>query len=223
VTDLVLIYESVTSSASVASWLALHGWTLNYWTAFWILLWLTNHLKLTKGEWRTKNYFLIWVWVFNLMWRPTVSRPVCLGIKYPSGAYDQILLLSDSCDFDVALWQEDGPVRYNCCWPSLGQVFSGSSPVEHEIIFYSLRFETSLFVASYDSQGYGGGIRTRLHMGLYYHFVINYVSLIYNFGKTEQRATQITVPLSLRAYSLPWKCAQRHVTHQQLHFCYLRT
>jgi hypothetical protein len=27
-------------------------------------------------------------------------------------------------------------------------------------IFYCLRFETSLFVASYDSQGYGGGIRT---------------------------------------------------------------
>jgi hypothetical protein len=30
-------------------------------------------------------------------------------------------------------------------------------------IFYCLRFETSLFVASYDSQGYGGGIRPRLH------------------------------------------------------------
>jgi hypothetical protein len=30
-------------------------------------------------------------------------------------------------------------------------------------IFYSLIFDTSLFVASYDSQGYGGGIRPRLH------------------------------------------------------------
>jgi hypothetical protein len=30
-------------------------------------------------------------------------------------------------------------------------------------IFYCLRFETSLFVASYDSQGYGGGFRPRLH------------------------------------------------------------
>jgi hypothetical protein len=32
-------------------------------------------------------------------------------------------------------------------------------------IIYCLRFETSLFVASYDSQGYGGGIRPRLHTG----------------------------------------------------------
>jgi hypothetical protein len=30
-------------------------------------------------------------------------------------------------------------------------------------IFYCLRFETSLFVASYDSQGHGGSIRPRLH------------------------------------------------------------
>jgi hypothetical protein len=32
-------------------------------------------------------------------------------------------------------------------------------------IFYSLRFETSLFIAFYDSQGYGGGIGPRLHTG----------------------------------------------------------
>jgi hypothetical protein len=33
-------------------------------------------------------------------------------------------------------------------------------------IFYCLRLKTSLFVASYDSQGHGGGIRPRLHTGL---------------------------------------------------------
>jgi hypothetical protein len=42
VTDLDLIYESLTSSASVVRWLALHSWTMNFGTAFWILLRLTD-------------------------------------------------------------------------------------------------------------------------------------------------------------------------------------
>jgi hypothetical protein len=38
----------------------------------------------------------------------------------------------------------------------------GPSPFGLVTIFYCLRFETSLFVASYDSQGHGGGIQTRV-------------------------------------------------------------
>jgi hypothetical protein len=46
-------------------------------------------------------------------------------------------------------------------------VFLGPSPLGlATTVFYCLRFETSLFVASYDSQGHGGGIRPRLHTGL---------------------------------------------------------
>jgi hypothetical protein len=56
---------------------------------------------------------------------------------------------------------------YNCCWPSPAHLFSDPSPVGLATIFYCPRFETSLFVASYDSQGYGGGIRPRLHTGIF--------------------------------------------------------
>jgi hypothetical protein len=63
------------------------------------------------------------------------------------------------------LWQEDESVIYSWCWPSPAHSFSGPSPVGLATIFYCLRFGTSPFVASYDSQGYGGGIRHRLHTG----------------------------------------------------------
>jgi hypothetical protein len=42
------------------------------------------------------------------------------------------------------------------------QSLSGPSPLGLETIFYCLTFETSLFVASYDSQGHGGGTRPNL-------------------------------------------------------------
>jgi hypothetical protein len=89
----------------------------------------------------------------SLMLPPMVNRPVSLGIKHPSVAYNQILLPSDSCGFvDVgfSLWREDGFNVYNCCWPSPAQSFSCPSPLELATIFYCVRFDTSFFVASSD-------------------------------------------------------------------------
>jgi hypothetical protein len=48
---------------------------------------------------------------------------------------------------------------YTTVWPFPAQSFSAPSPLGLATIFYCLRFETSLFVVSYDSQGHGGGIR----------------------------------------------------------------
>jgi hypothetical protein len=102
----------------------------------------------------------------------------------------------DSCGFVLLrpLWREDGSVIYCCCWTSPAQSRSGLSPAELKTIFCSpsswdspnLEGQVPVFissprnrvaqiypwalgslsVASNDSQGYGGGILSRLHARL---------------------------------------------------------
>jgi hypothetical protein len=72
------------------------------------------------------------------------------------GLTTRYLLLFDSYGLVFVgrlLWREDGSVFCICCRPLLAQSFSGPSPLGLSTIFYCLRFETSHFVASYDSQG----------------------------------------------------------------------
>jgi hypothetical protein len=100
--------------------------------------------------------------------RLTVSQSVSLGIKPHLGPMARYLFLSDSyilVSVGRPLRREGGSVFCMCRWPLPAQTFSGPSPLGLATIFYCLRFETSLFVASYDSQGHGGGIRPRLHAG----------------------------------------------------------
>jgi hypothetical protein len=97
----------------------------------------------------------------NLILCPVVILPICLWIKHPSGVMTRFLLLSDSCGFvDVGrcLWWVGRSAGYNSCWASPARSFLGPISAGLVTIFYCLRFEISLFVDSYSSQGYGGNL-----------------------------------------------------------------
>jgi hypothetical protein len=95
----------------------------------------------------------------------SVNKSWC---RAPAGAHDQIL---------ITVWQ----LRSCFSWGALSNERVGLSFVHaagpcmrclsrvrvpwDSRPYFTLRFETSLFVASYDSQGHGGGIRPRLHTG----------------------------------------------------------
>jgi hypothetical protein len=100
----------------------------------------------------------------------SVSQSVSKSwLRASYGADDQIFITVWqlwSCFVERPLWRENESVFCICCWSLPAQSFSDPSPLGLATIFYCLRFEISLFVASYDSQGHGGGIGPRLHTSM---------------------------------------------------------
>jgi hypothetical protein len=72
------------------------------------------------------------------------------------------------------------------CWSLPAQSFSGPSPFELATIFCCLRFETSIFVASYDSQG--------LSLSLMLRPTVSrpvYLGIKHPFGAYDQRVITV--------------------------------
>jgi hypothetical protein len=115
-----------------------------------------------------------------------------------------------------SLWRKDGSVVYNCCWSSPAQSLSGPAPVGLATIFYCLKFETSLFVASYDSQGYGGGIRHRIHTGFW---TIAPVVLLITFEHGPHKTPFIVV---LQSFPREQICLPRRYSVTAAYSCLLR-
>jgi hypothetical protein len=101
------------------------------------------------------------------MLRSTVTRSVYLGIKHPYGAYDQIFIAVRL--LRVYWYRTLSLIRRRVCRLQLLLVlasaiilrFESRGTCDHVLLCQIRDF---VFVASYDSQGYGGGIRSRLHI-----------------------------------------------------------
>jgi hypothetical protein len=107
--------------------------------------WITNDSSCTTASSCTTECVLSLS--LSVKIRPTVSRPVYLGIKHPSGAYDQIFITVRQlwvCWCGTLSLTKGRVCRLQLLLASPAQSFSDSSPVGLATVFYCLRFETSI-------------------------------------------------------------------------------
>jgi hypothetical protein len=150
---------------------------------------LLNHLRLPSQEipWNIFSAELSWAELYvttdglpaSLSWNNAPIWGLRPDLYYLYDNYGLVLV-------GRPLWREDGSVLHIWRWPLPAQSFFGPSPFGLATIFYCLRFETSLFVASYDSQGHGGSIRSRLHMGMTF-FSVGVGCSLYSLGADLQK------------------------------------
>jgi hypothetical protein len=83
--------------------------------------------------------------------RPSVSRPVCPGVRRPSGTSDQFFFLIEILFRQLRLYYFVAPsltrgrvcnLLYNCFWALPEQLLLGRSPTELTAIFYCLIWDS---------------------------------------------------------------------------------
>jgi hypothetical protein len=108
VTDLVLIYESVTSSASVVCWLTFHSWTLNLRIN---QSRMTALLRLNRSESDSESYVTTYGQSARLSWNKAPIWDLRPDFYYCQTVAGLLI-------YGRSLWRENEYVVYNCIWPS---------------------------------------------------------------------------------------------------------
>jgi hypothetical protein len=96
--------------------------------------------------------------------RPTVSRPVCLGVRTPFGLMVRFYMFFSLTCTSFLMYGALSDERTGVYFAVHITHCSESRRSHNNTLLSHLRLG-SLFVASYDSQYYGGGILIRLHKG----------------------------------------------------------